>query len=72
MSIVEYYDGITIKDENKEYKLLKRVSTSDTLFLYFKSIEKVIDEEKENFKNKVNELDEVIENLMLTIMDLIP
>ena len=72
MNIVEYYDGITEKDEIKEYKLIKRVSSSDTLFLYFKSIEKAIDEEKENFKNKVNELDEVIEKLMLTIMDLIP
>lgn len=72
MKTVEYFDGVIEKDETKEYKLIKRVSTSDTLFLYFKSIEKVIDEEKENFKNKVNELDEVIENLMLTIMDLIP
>lgn len=71
MNIVEYYDGILEKDETKKYKLIKRVSTADTLFLYFKSIEKVIDEEKEDFKNKVNELDEVIEKLMLTIMDLI-
>lgn len=72
MNIVEYYDGITEKDETKEYKLIKKVSSSDTIFLCFKSIEKAIDEEKENLKNKVNELDEVIENLMLTIMDLIP
>lgn len=72
MKIIEYFDGIIEKDETKEYKLIKRVSTSDTLFLYFKSIEKVIDEDKENLKNKVNELDEVIENLMLTILDLIP
>lgn len=53
MNIVEYYDGITIKDENKEYKLTKRVSAPDTLFLYFKSIEKVIDEEKESLKNRL-------------------
>lgn len=72
MNIVEYYDGITIKDENKEYKLIKRVSTSDTLFLYFKSIEKVIDEEKESLKNKISELDEVVENLMITLMDIVP
>lgn len=69
--IIKYWDGILEKDETKKYKLIKRVSTADTLFLYFKSIEKVIDEEKEDFKNKVNELDEVIEKLMLTIMDLI-
>lgn len=70
--VIEYYDGLTEKDENKEYKLVKRVSDKDTLFLYFKSIEIVIDEEKENLKNKVNELDEVIENLMITIMDIVP
>ena len=72
MNVVEYFDGITVKDETKEYKLVKRVSDKDTLFLYFGSIEKIIDEEKENFKNKINELDEVIENLMITIMDIIP
>ncbi|WP_195989811.1 hypothetical protein [Clostridium sp. D53t1_180928_C8] len=72
MKAIEYYDGLTEKDENKEYKLVKRVSDKDTLFLYFKSIEIVIDEEKENLKNKVNELDEVIENLMITIMDIVP
>ncbi|MDU2291264.1 hypothetical protein [Clostridium sp.] len=72
MNIVEYYDGITIKDENKEYKLTKRVSAPDTLFLYFKSIEKVIDEEKESLKNKISELDEVVENLMITLMDIVP
>ncbi|MDU4326361.1 MAG: hypothetical protein E7I48_13425 [Clostridium celatum] len=72
MNVVEYFDGITVKDETKEYKLVKRVQDKGTLFLYFRSSEKVIDQEKENFKNKINELDEVIENLMITIMDIIP
>lgn len=71
MNIVEYYDGITEKDETKKYKLIKRVSINGTLSLYFKSIEEVIDEEKEALKAKINEFDEVIENLMITIMDMI-
>ena len=33
MKAIEYYDGLTEKDENKEYKLVKRVSDKDTLFL---------------------------------------
>lgn len=72
MKIHEIYDGEFEKDESKEYKLVKRVSDKDTLFLYFRSSEKIIDEEKENLKNKISELDEVIENLMITIMDIVP
>ena len=46
--IVYYYDGQLEKDDNKEYYLFKRVSTKDTLFLYYKSKEKTKDEiEKE-------------------------
>lgn len=72
MKIHEIYDGEFEKDESKEYKLVKRVSDKDALFLYFRSSEKIIDEEKENLKNKISELDEVIENLMITIMDIVP
>ena len=70
MNIVEYYDGITEKDEEKEYKLVKRVSMIDTLFLYFESIK--IDEEKENMKKEITELKDITENLTLTILDLLP
>ena len=70
MNIVEYYDGITVKDESKEYKLIKRVSMNCTLFLYFETIE--IDQEKEKLKNQITGLNETVDNLMLTILDLIP
>ena len=70
MNIVEYYDGITVKDESKEYKLIKRVSMNGTLFLYFENIE--IDQEKEKLKNQITGLNETVDNLMLTILDLIP
>lgn len=72
MNIVEYYDGLIEKDETKEYKLIKRVSTSDTLFLYFESIKKVVDEEKEKLKSQIIGLNETVDNLMLTVLDLIP
>ena len=70
MNIVEYYDGITEKVEGKEYKLVKRVYLIDTLFLYFESI--AIDEEKENMKTKISGLEDVVENLTLTILELLP
>lgn len=72
MKTVEYFDGVIEKDETKEYKLIKRVSTSDTLFLYYESIEKVINEEKEKLKNSILGLNETVDNLMLTVLDLIP
>ncbi|MDU2291080.1 MAG: hypothetical protein E7D69_13495 [Clostridium celatum] len=72
MNIVEYYDGITEKDETKKYKLIKRVSINGTLSLYFKSIEEVIDEEKEKLKNSIVGLNETVDSLMLTVLDLIP
>lgn len=70
MNIVEYYDGITVKDESKEYKLIRRVSTAGALFLYYESIK--IDEEKENMKKEIKELKDISENLTLTILDLLP
>ena len=33
---IEYFDNELEKDENKVYYLFKRVSTKDTLFLYYK------------------------------------
>lgn len=57
--IVYYYDGQLEKDDNKEYYLFKRVSTKDTLFLYYKSKEKTKDEiEKEELNNEINSLKE--------------
>ena len=65
-----YYDGSLEKDETKQYKLIKKVSDNGTLFLYYKSIE--IDKEKEDIKNRIEELEDIVENLTLTILDLLP
>ena len=65
-----FYDGLEEKDETKQYKLIKKVSDNGTLSLYYKSI--VIDEEKEDIKNRIKELEDIAENLTLTILDLIP
>ena len=67
---IKYYDGSLKKDETKQYKLIKKVSDNGTLFLYYKSI--VIDKEKEDIKNKIKELEDIAENLTLTILDLLP
>ena len=56
---IEYFDNELEKDENKVYYLFNRVSTQDTLFLYYKSKEKTKDEiEKEELNNKINSLKE--------------
>ena len=70
MDTIEYYDGITKKDDSKEYVLIRRVSKNDILSLYFESIK--IDEEKENMKKEITELKDITENLTLTILDLLP
>ena len=67
---IKYYDDTLEKDETKQYKLIKKVSDNGALFLYYKSI--VIDEEKEDIKNRIKELEDIVENLTLTILDLIP
>ena len=57
--IIEYYNNTLEKDETKIYYLDKKVSTPDTLFLYYKSKEKTNDEiEKEELKNEINSLKE--------------
>lgn len=68
--ITKYYDGSLEKDETKQYKLIRKVSDNGTLFLYYKSIE--IDKEKEDIKNRIKELEDIVENLTLTILDLLP
>ena len=65
-----FYDGLEEKDETKQYKLIKKVWDNGTLFLYYKSIE--IDKEKEDIKNRIKELEDIAENLTLTILDLLP
>lgn len=65
-----FYDGSLEKDETKQYKLIKKVSDNGALFLYYKSIE--IDKEKEDIKNRIKELEDIVENLTLTILDLLP
>ena len=67
---IKYYDGSLEKDETKQYKLIRKVSDNGTLFLYYKSIE--IDKEKEDIKNKIEELEDIVEDLTFTILDLLP
>ena len=56
---IKYYDDTLEKDETKTYYLDKKVSTKDTLFLYYKSKEKTKDEiEKEELNNEINSLKE--------------
>ena len=71
--IIKYYDGQLEKDENKVYYLFKRVSTKDTLFLYYKSREKTKDEiEKEELKNKIKDLENVCRDLTIQVLNLTP
>ena len=57
--IIEYYNDLLEKDETKTYYLDKKVSTPDTLFLYYKSKEKTKDEiEKEELNNEIKSLKE--------------
>ncbi|WP_455938283.1 hypothetical protein [Gemella morbillorum] len=67
--ITNYYDDSLEKDETKQYKLIKKVSDNGTLFLYYKSIK--IDKE-EDIKNRIKNLEDVVESLTLTILDLLP
>ena len=66
--VTNYYDGSLEKDETKQYKLIKKVSDNGTLFLYYKSV--VIDEEKEDIKNRIKELEDIVENLKHTKLNL--
>ena len=57
--VIKYYNDTLEKDETKPYYLDKKVSTPDTLFLYYKSKEKTKDEiEKEELNNEINSLKE--------------
>ena len=70
---IEYFDNELEKDENKVYYLFKRVSTQDTLFLYYKSKEKTKDEiEKEELNNKIKDLENVCRDLTIQVLNLTP
>ena len=71
--IIKYYNNTLEKDETKTYYLDKKVSTSGTLFLYYKSIEKTKDEiEKEELKNKIKDLENVCRDLTIQVLNLTP
>ena len=71
--IVYYYDGQLEKNETKTYYLDKKVSTPDTLFLYYKSKEKTKDEiEKEELNNKIKDLENVCRDLTIQVLNLTP
>ena len=71
--VIKYYDNELEKDEDKVYYLFKRVSTKDTLFLYYKSKEKTKDEiEKEELKNKIKDLENVCRDLTIQVLNLTP
>lgn len=71
--VINYYNDTLEKDETKTYYLDKKVSTSDTLFLYYKSKEKTNDEiEKEELKNKIKDLENVCRDLTIQVLNLTP
>ena len=71
--VIKYYDNELEKDENKVYYLFKRVSTKDTLFLYYKTKEKTKEEiEKEGLKNKIKDLENVCRDLTIQVLNLTP
>ena len=71
--VIKYYDNELEKDEDKDYYLFKRVSTKDTLFLYYKTKEKTKDEiEKEELNNKIKDLENVCRDLTIQVLNLTP
>ena len=71
--VIKYYNDTLEKDETKIYYLDKKVSTPDTLFLYYKSKEKTKDEiEKEELKNKIKDLENVCRDLTIQVLNLTP
>ena len=71
--VIKYYNDTLEKDETKIYYLDKKVSTPDTLFLYYKTKEKTKDEiEKEELKNKIKDLENVCRDLTIQVLNLTP
>ena len=67
--VIKYYDNELEKDEDKDYYLFKRVSTKDTLFLYYKTKDEI---EKEELKNKIKDLENVCRDLTIQVLNLTP
>ena len=71
--VIKYYNDTLEKDETKIYYLDKKVSTPDTLFLYYKTKEKTKDEiEKEELNNKIKDLENVCRDLTIQVLNLTP
>ena len=71
--VIKYYNDTLEKDETKIYYLDKKVSTPDTLFLYYKTKEKTKDEiEKEKLNNKIKDLENVCRDLTIQVLNLTP
>ena len=71
--VIKYYNDTLEKDETKIYYLDKKVSTPDTLFLYYKLKEITNDEiENEEFKNKIKDLENVCRDLTIQVLNLTP
>ena len=71
--VIKYYNDTLEKDETKTYYLDKKVSTPDTLFLYYKTKEKTKDEiEKEELNNKIKDLENVCRDLTIQVLNLTP
>ena len=71
--VIKYYNDTLEKDETKIYYLDKKVSTPDTLFLYYKSKEKTKDEiEKEELNNKIKDVENVCRDLTIQVLNLTP
>ena len=71
--VIKYYNDTLEKDETKIYYLDKKVSTPDTLFLYYKSKEKTKNKKKKKKKkNKIKNLENVYRDLTIQILNLTP
>ena len=56
--IINYYDGIFEKDETKEYKLVKEISTPNNVIKYYES---VVESVEEKLKKEINSLNQELQ-----------
>ena len=59
MRIINYYDGIFEKDETKEYKLVKEISTPNNVIKYYES---VVESVEEKLKKEINSLNQELQS----------
>ena len=57
--IINYYDGIFEKDETKEYKLVKEISTPNNVIKYYES---VVESVEEKLKKEINSLNQELQS----------